>query len=393
MPSTYTLNTGIEKPGSGEQTGSWDDTVNTNFDIIDRGLNGVTTLTLSGTSSTLTTSDGSLSDGQHKVLVLGGTPSGTHTITVAPSDAQKLYFVQNDSGQTVTFTQGSGGNASVGDTDSAILYCDGGGAGAKVTDLSASFPVASAGSFSDLTVTGTFTVNGGAVTSTATELNLLDGATIALGSVTASAAEVNVLDGYTGTTADLNIVSGADAAGVTSTEFQYLNGVTSAIQTQLDAKLAAAGSTNLSITSTDPRINLYDTDGANVRFYVSGTLLRCYNEAGQHMFYSDSADGDFYAYGNVTAYSDERLKMDIEPIRGALGRVLDMQGVTFTRVDSGKRGTGVIAQDVQAVLPEAVNTDQEGYLSVAYGNLVGVLIEAIRELEQRVAELENASSE
>ena len=70
MASTFTTNSGIEKPGSGEQAGAWGTTVNTNFDIIDRVLNGVVTLTLTGTTTTLTTTDGQLSDGHYKVLVL-----------------------------------------------------------------------------------------------------------------------------------------------------------------------------------------------------------------------------------------------------------------------------------------------------------------------------------
>ena len=63
MASSYTSNTGIEKPATGEQAGTWGTTTNTNFDIIDRALNGVGAITLSGTTHTLTTSDGSLSDG------------------------------------------------------------------------------------------------------------------------------------------------------------------------------------------------------------------------------------------------------------------------------------------------------------------------------------------
>ena len=59
MPSTYTQNTGIEKPAQGEQSGSWGTTVNTNMDIIDRAINGVTTIALTGTTSTITTNDGS----------------------------------------------------------------------------------------------------------------------------------------------------------------------------------------------------------------------------------------------------------------------------------------------------------------------------------------------
>ena len=94
MPSTYTVNTGIEKPATGEQSGVWGDTVNTNSDILDRALNGVGSITLSGTTHTLTTTDGALSDGMYRVLVFGGTPSGTNTVTISPNDAQKIYFVQ-----------------------------------------------------------------------------------------------------------------------------------------------------------------------------------------------------------------------------------------------------------------------------------------------------------
>ena len=135
MASTYTTNTGIEKPGSGEQSGTWGDTTNTNFDIIDRALNGVGAITLSGTTHTLTTSDGSLSDGQFKVLVLGGSPSGTNTITISPNDQDKLYLVKNGSGQTATFTQGSGGNVSILNGDLAWIFADGAGSGAAVTQL------------------------------------------------------------------------------------------------------------------------------------------------------------------------------------------------------------------------------------------------------------------
>ena len=135
MASTYTSNSGIQKPGSGEQAGAWGATVNTNFDIIDRVAGGVGAITLTGTTHTLTTTDGQLSDGHYKVLVLGGTPTGANTITISPNDQEKLYFVQNNSGQQAIFTQGSGGNATVNNGDTSIIYADGAGAGAQVTDF------------------------------------------------------------------------------------------------------------------------------------------------------------------------------------------------------------------------------------------------------------------
>ena len=132
MASTYTDNTGIEKPGPGEQSGSWGTTTNTNFDIIDRSLNGVGNITLIGTTHTLSTSDGSLSDGHYRALILGGTPTGTNTITITPTDQEKVYLVFNNSGQTAVFTQGSGGNATVSNGATAWIYANGGGASAQV---------------------------------------------------------------------------------------------------------------------------------------------------------------------------------------------------------------------------------------------------------------------
>lgn len=139
MGSTYTDNGGIEKIGLGEQAGAWGTTTNNNFDIIDRLINGVTSISLSGNTHTLTTSDGSLSEGMFKVLVLGGSPSGTNTITIDPPNADKLYFVKNDTDQTATFTQGSGGNANVLAGEAGIIFADGAGDTAKVTNLSVSF--------------------------------------------------------------------------------------------------------------------------------------------------------------------------------------------------------------------------------------------------------------
>ena len=138
MASTYTTNTGIEKPGSGEQSGTWGDTTNTNFDIIDDALNGVISIALTG-DKTVTTSQGATGEGTHKVLVFTGSLGSGATITIAPNNAQKIYLVQNNSGQTLTFSQDSGANATVGNGEMAWIFADGAGSGAAVT--AASFDV------------------------------------------------------------------------------------------------------------------------------------------------------------------------------------------------------------------------------------------------------------
>jgi hypothetical protein len=104
---------------------------------------------------------------------------------------------------------------------------------------------------------------------------------------------------------------------------------------------------------------------------------------------SNSTGGSIYATANITAYSDARLKRDVRLIDGALDRVQALRGVTYERIDldDGLRHTGIIAQELQAVLPEAVRTSEDGTLMVAYGNLAGLLIEAIKELRAEVQAL------
>ena len=100
--------------------------------------------------------------------------------------------------------------------------------------------------------------------------------------------------------------------------------------------------------------------------------------------------GSLYAEGDVVAYSDVRKKTDIVTIDSALNKVLQLRGVYYTRIDDVEKGrqTGVIAQEINEVLPEVVTyaADVDEY-GVAYGNIVGVLIEAIKEQQAQIEEL------
>ena len=106
----------------------------------------------------------------------------------------------------------------------------------------------------------------------------------------------------------------------------------------------------------------------------------------------NNLSGSFTATGNITAFSDERLKENVETIEGALDKVSQMRGVMYDK--DGERGTGVIAQEMQQVMPEVVMDSGRGdYLSVAYGNIVGVLIESIKELKAEIEALKDGSSD
>jgi hypothetical protein len=192
MPSTYTTANGIELIATGEQSGAWGDTTNVNLQIVDRVLTGVGTISLSGTTHTLTTTDGTLSDGMYKVLVLSGSPSGTNTITIAPNDAQKVYFVYNNSGQSAIFTQGSGANVTVANGATKLIYTDGAGAGAAVFDFTATLEMASVN------------ITGGSITGI-TDLAVADGGT---GASTVSAAQTNLQVDPAGTAVALAIALG-----------------------------------------------------------------------------------------------------------------------------------------------------------------------------------------
>ena len=405
MASSYTANNGIEKIGTGEQAGTWGATTNTNFDILDRAINGVGSITLSGTTHTLTTSDGTLSDGGFKVLVLGGSPSGTNTITISPNDQDKLYFVFNNTSgsQSIIIKQGSGATVTVGNGKTAIVYADGAGSGAAVAQIETGsdeftedvtmktgdgalltlqtsatavtdgsvlgalqFQAPNESSGTDaitvaasivaeadntfaadnnqtdmvfklgsseaatekmrLTHEGDLTVSTsftiGSATITEAELEILDGATV-------TTAELNILDGVTSTAAELNLVDGITAGTVSASKAVIV-----------DSNKDASGFRNITATGT-----------------VQGA--------------------------EVTATSDERLKSDIQTIDNALDKVMNIRGVSYTK--QAERGIGVIAQEIEKVLPEVV-TDGE-YKSVAYGNIVGVLIEAIKEQQKQIDEL------
>lgn len=98
--------------------------------------------------------------------------------------------------------------------------------------------------------------------------------------------------------------------------------------------------------------------------------------------------GAIVANGNITAYSDRRLKTDIVKIENALEKVNQINGYTFTMLGTGKRQAGVIAQEIEKVLPEVVSKNKEnGYLTVMYGNIISLLIEAVKEMSKEIEEL------
>jgi len=161
---------------------------------------------------------------------------------------------------------------------------------------------------------------------------------------------------------------------------------------------------------------ILDADGADIIFKDAGTEIgRFSNTASNFVMKSAVSDKDLIFKGNdggseitaltidmsaagaatfnndVTAFSDKRLKTDIEPITNALPKVMQMQGVYYKRndVEDAREQVGVIAQDMEAIVPEVVLTadDDMQTKSVDYGKLCAVLIESIKELKAEIDEL------
>jgi hypothetical protein len=114
--------------------------------------------------------------------------------------------------------------------------------------------------------------------------------------------------------------------------------------------------------------------------------IYCFSSLGNALY----ANGDIYATGNVTAYSDARVKTNIREIENPLERVLKSRGVVYDRNDKeSKNNIGFIAQELEEQFPELVSTDQEGRKGVMYQNMVAVLLEAVKEQQKEINELKS----
>ena len=177
---------------------------------------------------------------------------------------------------------------------------------------------------------------------------------------------------------------------------QILSSVTTGNNDGLSVTTGNNGISSITLSNSTGNVQLRKDDGFSSIRNNDTDEFRIYGN-GVHNF-TFQHDGDFFARGDVTAFaslSDRQLKENIENIPNALEKVSKINGVTFNYIGSKESMTGVIAQEVQEVLPEVIyetvdNTREDGRaLAVRYGNMVGLLIEAIKELKAEVEQLKN----
>jgi hypothetical protein len=263
-------------------------------------------------------------------------------------------------------------------------------------------------------VTGTANFDGSgnisiATTATSDPVITLTGAVTGAGTMT-NLGSVSIA---TTATADPTLTLAGDASG--SATFTNLGNATltvvvaddshnhiisnvDGLQTELNSKLPLAGGTMTGQLLCDQPVIARTSDTAGRGLCVTAgpagnAILQFTNSAISAQWTSLvgtnallTCTTNFTSSGNITSASDARLKENVVTIDSALNKVEQMRGVYFNKIDdeTKTRNVGVIAQEMEEVLPEVVHTREDGMKSVAYANIVGVLIEAIKELKAEI---------
>ena len=152
----------------------------------------------------------------------------------------------------------------------------------------------------------------------------------------------------------------------------------SGITWQLTNRSGSDNNLDIIVQDSDKKYRLIASFYKNGVFALDGKI---------HTNSSIYAGGDIHAKNHLE-HSDERLKQNIQPLASSLAKLAQLRGVSFKWKDEPQDNQiGLVAQEVEKILPEIVSTDSEGYKSIAYGKLTAVLLEAIKELQQQVEEL------
>ena len=253
MASSYTTSFGIEKIGTGEQSGTWGTTTNHNLDILDR-IAAYKAVALSGTTHTLTVREASpgsgtenLQDGMYRVIKFTGALGGNNTVTIAPNTTASFFIVINattDSGSSgpysVILSQGSGANITVANGKNAVVYCDGAGSGAAVVDAVSNLALATVTTSGDITASGTVNATGDTAAGDDASLGY-------------TSAEGLILTGQ-GSTNDVTIKNDADADVITiatgATNVDVVGDITAAT-VNADGDTAASDTATMGYTSAE----------------------------------------------------------------------------------------------------------------------------------------------
>ena len=405
MASTYSQ-LKIELIGTGDQSGTWGTTTNNNLGdtALGEAITGTQDVNFSSADVTLTLTDTNASQtARHLRLNLTGTSGGARQLILGSGcQIAKQYIINNGLANTVTVKNTTGTGVAVPAGKSMIVFNN----GTNVVEAINYFPgAASSGANSDITsLTGLTTPLAAAYGGTGIA-SLGTGVATWLGSPTAA----NLLAAVTDETGSGNLVFNTAPTFVTSidgdssftafaspTTLTFGNSATGASSTLNIATASLSGSFTKAInigtngtTSSTTTINIGSATNGSTN--IRGGL-------GVGSAAASTTDGEIRATNNITSfYSDERLKTKLGNIDNPLAKVESLSGFYYEANEIAqalgyevKKEVGVSAQEVQAIMPEVVAPApiDDKYLTVRYEKLVPLLIEAIKELSEKVKVLE-----
>jgi hypothetical protein len=166
MASTYVNDLRLNEMATGDGSGTWGTTTNTNLELIAEAFSyGTEVITTNADTHTTTIADGATDPGRSLYLKYTGTLDSACTITIGPNTVSKVWIIENGTSgsQDIILSQGSGANITIPAGDTKVVYSDGAGAGAAFFDAFASLSVVDLKVQDDLTVTGDIDVDGSAV--------------------------------------------------------------------------------------------------------------------------------------------------------------------------------------------------------------------------------------
>ena len=424
--ATYVNNLRLKEIGTGDESGTWGTSTNTNLELLGEALGfGTEAITTNADTHTTTVADGSSDAGRAVYIIYTGTLDSACTITIGPNTMKRVHIIKNGTSgsQNILISQGSGANVTIPPGDTKCVSLDGAGSGAAVTDIFASLSVVDLKVQDDLTLS-----SDGAVVSFGadadTTLTHTDGTGLTLNSTNKLCFNdaTQFIQGASGTVLD---IAATDTIELTATNTSVVGtmGVSGKITADagIDIDNFNIDGTTIALSTGDMTIDaegdiVLDANGADVIFKDDGTTIATLTNASSDFVITTGVqDKDFIIKGDdggaaitaltidmstagaatfnndVTAFSDKRLKTDIKPIENGLEKVMQMQGVYYKRndVEDAREQVGVLAQDMEAILPEVVLTadDEIQTKSVDYGKITSVLIEAIKELKIEIDEL------
>ena len=411
MASTYDNDLRLNEMATGDGSGTWGETTNLNLSMIAEAFSYQTEATFgSDADVTATIADGA-SD-KYRAMYIKVTSTGsltaTRTLTVAPTSISKILIVENGTSgsQSISVKQGSGATVAIPNGKTKVLMLEGTGSGAGVIDALDKLALSSNVTINDETPinassTTTFTNKTFDANGTGNSITNIENADISASAAIAFSKMAN-LTASKALQSDGN--GDVSASGVTNTELGYVSGVTSAIQTQLNTLSTSISSNDTDISAlqlgklpTTVNLSINSSEGQR-RFYFFDSSHTMIDSAGDVTIRSSgsikftvASDGTCTAAGDVAAFSDITLKEDIYQIENALEKVNKLRGVHFTRKATQQKEIGVVANEVEKIVPELVGQQKDTELgtikTMKYANTVGLLIEAVKELSKQVEEL------